>query len=448
MSADLEKSVNAVLAQHNHIRANGKTASERTQTLTKEVVYTAFRRLHALGMNIENPVNLKPRHIEALVRDWWYVQKKKPKTIQNDLSRLRRFATMMGKAGLVRSVNEYLPDVDPEALQVKNVAEKSKSWDAAGLDMVEIFRKVDEADKRLGLMLRMELAFGLRREEALKCKPHEQDGGTCLHILAGQGKGGRPRMILIKSQYQREILDYVKKHVPKTESLGWPYTVRGKTASLKQNLTRYRNMMQQLGFTKKNMGVTGHGLRAQFAENNALMHDIVPPSLGGEKNQKEKEDMQVQLGKLSEDMGHHRLCVMSSYYGSFKNSKNSTDSITSIIDRIPAWTGDIPEERRTDCIHIRNTLEEQKIDLSLKQIYTLWKSWSTRCGMEWVKPDSGIATAIMTIAKTYSENEEVEVLVEEQQQTGKPKKRAKRKSSSKTDKRTTDKHGRKDKKDR
>lgn len=135
MSADLEKSVNAVLAQHNHIRANGKTASERTQTLTKEVVYTAFRRLHAFGMNIENPVNLKPRHIEALVRDWWYVQKKKPKTIQNDLSRLRRFATMMGKAGLVRSVNEYLPDVDPEALQVKNVAEKSKSWDAAGLDM-------------------------------------------------------------------------------------------------------------------------------------------------------------------------------------------------------------------------------------------------------------------------------------------------------------------------
>lgn len=56
------------------------------------------------------------------------------------------------------------------------------------------------------------------------------------------------------------------------------------------------------------MRVTGHGLRAQFAENNALMHDIVPSSLGGEKNQKEKEDMQVQLGKLSEDMGHNRLC--------------------------------------------------------------------------------------------------------------------------------------------
>lgn len=401
MSTVWMKAVNAVLAQHNHIRANGRVASERTQTLTKEVVYMAFRHLHALGMKIENPYNLKPHHIEALVREWWHVRKKKPKTIQNELSRLRRFAKMLGKAGMVKSLRAYLPDVDPEILRIKSVAEKSKSWDAAGLDMVEMFRKVDETDSRLGLMLRMELAFGLRREEVLKCKPHEQDGETCLYILKGQGKGGRPRMILIKSCYQREILDYVKKHVPKSESLGWKYTVRGKPATLEQNIKRYRNMMQQLGITKKNMGVTGHGLRAQFAENNALMHGIVPPSLGGSKNQKKKEDMKVQLGKLSEDMGHHRLNVMSSYYGSFKRSMNSNEVITSIVEKIPSWTGDIPDERRMDCIHIRNTLEEQKIDFSLKQIYLLWKAWSTRCGMEWVKPDTEIVTAIITIASNH-----------------------------------------------
>ena len=86
-----QKSVNGVLALKAGTRMDGKIASERTKTITREVVYTSFRRLYALGYRIQNAENLKEKHLKLLVKDWWYTQKKQVKTIQNDLSRLRCF---------------------------------------------------------------------------------------------------------------------------------------------------------------------------------------------------------------------------------------------------------------------------------------------------------------------------------------------------------------------
>ena len=186
-----EQKVNQILGEHAAKRMNGNKASERTQTLTRVVIYASMRRWHALGYKIEDPRNLKNRHIELLVRDWWFTQKKKIKTIQNDISRLRCFCKMMGKPGLVKKLHDYLHDVDPKLLVVHSAATKPKSWDAAGLDMLAIFEKVDARDPQLGLMLRIELGFGFRREEVLKCDVHAQDYGRCLSIYPGQGKGGR-----------------------------------------------------------------------------------------------------------------------------------------------------------------------------------------------------------------------------------------------------------------
>ncbi|MFS2023201.1 hypothetical protein [Massilia sp. CT11-137] len=46
-----QQEVNDVMKSAGPYRVNGKPASERTQTLTKEVVYAAIRLLHELGVN-------------------------------------------------------------------------------------------------------------------------------------------------------------------------------------------------------------------------------------------------------------------------------------------------------------------------------------------------------------------------------------------------------------
>jgi len=86
-----QQKVNDVMKSAGASRVNGKPYSERSQTLTKDVVCASIRVLHERGYKIQDPKNLGERHIEVLVKHWWYCQRKKPKTIQNDLSRLRVF---------------------------------------------------------------------------------------------------------------------------------------------------------------------------------------------------------------------------------------------------------------------------------------------------------------------------------------------------------------------
>lgn len=277
-----ESKVNQILAEHSARRTNGRIASERTQSLTRDVIFAAFRRLHNLGQKIQNPKNLGDRHIQILVSDW-YLKGKKAKTIQNELSRLRQFCDWMGKPGMVGNIQKYLPEVDPKLLVVYSVAKTSKSWSAYGIDIVEKFREVDLSDYRLGLMLRLELGFGLRREEVLKCNPHLQDYGHYLKIFPGMGKGGRWRDIPIITHEQRELLEFVKARTSKTKPLGWEYSATGKPVTLQQNIRRYENLMASMGFTKKEAGVTGHGLRAQFAENQAMLMGLLPPTLNHSK---------------------------------------------------------------------------------------------------------------------------------------------------------------------
>lgn len=402
-----QQKVNAEMKLHGTHRVNGTVASERTQTLTKDVVYAAIRRLHKLGYKLQDPKNLGERHIEALVKHWWYFQHKKIKTIQNDLSRLRVFCSMLGKPGMVGSVQKYLPDVDPDLLKARSAAQTTKSWSGHGIDLVETFRKVDERDSRLGLMLRLELGFGLRREEVLKCNPHVQDYGHYLQVFPGMGKGGRWRNIPIESSAQRELLEYVKGRVSKDKPLGWEYARSGQAASLEQNIRRYENLMASLGFTRANAGVTGHGLRAQFAENHALLLGMIPPTMGGDVGQLDSEDRNVMKAKLAQALGHNRPSVTSAYIGSFGSSASkSTDSDQGIATiqkalRILDVVGlpQVPAHRVGDCRLMQDTMAGLDLRVSEEQVHLLWSKHSHRNGAEWMTPGCEVLLALCATAQ-------------------------------------------------
>jgi hypothetical protein len=57
------------------------------------------------------------------------------------------------------------------------------------------------------MSLRLQRAFGLRREEALKLQPRWADRGDHLHLKASWTKGGRERTVPIRTKEQRALLE-------------------------------------------------------------------------------------------------------------------------------------------------------------------------------------------------------------------------------------------------
>src|SRR5471030_2613055 len=214
------------------------------------------------------------------------------------------------------------------------------------------------------LMLRMMLAFGLRRKEVVHNRPWKADRGDKLSIYPGEAKGGRPRDIIFNTPEQRIVLDYVKSHVNKNESLGWTTNTRGEKATLQFNIGKYNRLMAKIGITKLKDGATVHGLRAQYAENSALIAGMIPATLGGTKGQMDKESLDVTRAQISEQLGHSRIDVTASYYGSFgRNAK--PDEVnrckTNIEGGLRATATmqlkPVPPERMVDCLQMIGELD-------------------------------------------------------------------------------------------
>jgi site-specific recombinase XerD len=324
--------VNAVVRAHASLRVNGKVASSRTQEYAEQLMNETCRRLHKLGFLLDDVTALKEKHIEAVVKSW-HAQGLSNKTMQNQFSRLKIFCGWMGKPDIVKAggVKAYLPDVAPETLKVRTYAVESKSWSANGVSISEKIQEALLKDQRSGAMLLCGLAFGLRKKEMLRIKPWKADKGVSLDIDGSVAKNGRFRSISLQTGdfgvSQRWALDFAKRLCKKTETLGWP------GLTIKQAENRYYYFLKRLGLTKLDAGVTGHGLRAEFAENLLLLRGLVPPSLGGAKTQMHKVERDAILLDASNQLGHGRPQVLSAYCGTFRNLVRS-DGLGSRVGQV------------------------------------------------------------------------------------------------------------------
>lgn len=315
---DLFKSTDAVLEKA--VRVNGKPASERTQELTRKVVYANLRILHGLGYRIEHIDNLRDKHLEAIVRYWWE-HSYAPKTIQNNFSRLKIFCGWMGRGNMIRrgGAAAYLPDVPKEELRVQTYTDTTKSWSGNGVHVEQMLETAKLEDTRWYCMLLLGLFFGLRQKEMLGLKPWAADKGRYLNIDGNIAKGGRPRVILLEDnktgEFQRLVLNYIKRQCRKGEGLCWP------GLTMEQGRKRYFHLMRKHGLTKAELGVTGHGLRAEYAENEALRRGLLPPSLGGTRHQLPKTNIVAIAQEVSNNLGHNDLHTISAYYGSFRKAQ-------------------------------------------------------------------------------------------------------------------------------
>ncbi len=307
-----------VVKQNGHRRLNGQPASQRTYGYSMEAAVDNCRRLYALGYKIEDINQIREKHVRALVMDW-HGRGLSNKTMQNQYSRLKMLCRWLNKKDIIdssgRGVAAYLPDLSPEQIKVSTVAKESKSWTANGIDVQSVLRSAYMEDNRHGIMLAMGLAFGLRKKEMLLIKPWKSDKGSYLEIDDNIAKNGRYRRVELEEggfgEFQRKVLNQAKEICKKSESLGWPeYT-------FKRSERRYYHLMDRLGLNKAQLGVTGHGARAEYAEIKLILEGITPPTLGGDKHQASKAKILEAQIKVAQNMGHNDTHTSGAYYGSF-----------------------------------------------------------------------------------------------------------------------------------
>jgi integrase len=299
-----------VLRDHNHRHGRrDKIVSNLTMQQRADRLYDCFEQLRELGYRLEDPTHIGERHVQALV-DHWVARKQSAATIQTKLSHLRVFTTWIGKPGMVKRAVDYVPD--PDEVKRLYAARCDASWTTKDIDPESVIVQLRQFDPYVANQLMAELRFGLRVKEAIMLRPWRADAGEALLVDDGT-KGGRPRVVPLRSQEQRDALSYLKAQVhTRNGSLADP------SLTLKQAITRYYVVMRAAGITLKGLGVTSHGLRKEFA--NKVYFELTgvrSPVQGGPPIDR-VVDREARL-RLVEHLGHARESIGTAYLGAILN---------------------------------------------------------------------------------------------------------------------------------
>jgi len=251
--------------------------------------------LHNMGYKIKTAEGLKPKHVEALI-NLWKEEGLNTGTLKNRITQLRWWAREVGKAGIIAKNNiEY-------GIHKRGAYKENRAFSLSNKDLSKV------AESRIRMALRLQEAFGLRKEEALKLRPSIAYKGDHLHLKASWTKGGRARSIPITNEYQRSLLDYMQQVVSRGSLIP-------NDKSYIQFVRTYYEVTKAAGITKP------HGLRHQYAQNRyrELTGGMEPRVCGGKPkaNMSEMELMKDFAARMeiSQELGHNRLEITNVYLG-------------------------------------------------------------------------------------------------------------------------------------
>lgn len=332
----------AIIDRHNEMHAfRKKVVAHSTREARRQALFRMFGLLRRLGYTA-SPDNLGERHVAALVRYWCAEGEEGGQVrsqpcsaayIQQQLSILRVYAGWVGKCGLVREAQAYADD--PALVARRYAAARDRSWEGGAVDPCILIERVAVIDRHVGLQLRLMLAFGMRRKEAVMFWPHMAEVPSYalpeghpaalrfvsfLRVKRGT-KGGRLRYTAVRSDEQRQALEEARSMVRKRcGHIGAP------GLSLKQSLDRFSNVVRSAGLTRKALGVTAHGLRHQFA--NDLYFELAQvrsPVRGGDPSL-DPAVRRDAYRQVAEQLGHHRSQISTAYLGSVRTRGGKHDA--------------------------------------------------------------------------------------------------------------------------
>ncbi len=223
------------LCRHNREGSFG-TQVQRERELT-----LMANQLHEIGFRGMNSHSLKPKHVEGLVRHW-LENDVAAGTIKNRMAAFRWWARKVNRQNVVARSNDHYGI--PNRIFVTG-SSKAKSVSAAQLEKVR--------DQHVRMSLELQQAFGLRREEAIKFMSTYADQGDHLVLKPSWTKGGKARVIPIRTAEQRELLDRVHKLAGKGSLIP-------SSRNYRQQLRIYEGHTIRAGLSKM------HGLRHAYAQ--------------------------------------------------------------------------------------------------------------------------------------------------------------------------------------
>lgn len=296
----------------------GKVArdcAEQTRIDRRTGILRSLAELHTLGYRLSTPKNLKQKHIQALA-EHWRAKGIAARTLHKRFSMLRVFARWMGKRDLVGDLDEYFL---AEETRRPIAATSNKAWEANGVNVAAKIAEAAELDERLAVMMSLQHHIGLRMKEAIELRPLKAELPVGGAIMVSDGtKGGRPRIVPLETEGAREAFLAAKLLAAKTRSrrLRWPDCPTWRKAQ-----RRYTYYMERLGITKRDLGVTSHGLRHGNIQAFYRRRTGLPtPVEGGALGRIDREQHQQVSLEASRNLGHGRLDVTGFYYGSYGHS--------------------------------------------------------------------------------------------------------------------------------
>jgi integrase len=272
-----------------------REGSYATQVKRERMLTLIANQLHDIGYRKMTDRSLKPKHVEALV-EHWFAQGLSIGTIKNRMAAIRWWAHKVDKQNVVARSNEHYGIPDRRFITNES---KAKTVTCAELNKVR--------DEHVRMSLELQQAFGLRREEAMKFQPSFADRGDHLVLKASWTKGGKERIIPIRTEAQRDVLNRAR-HL----------------AGLGSLIPSSRNYAHQLRVYEGNTLRAGlsrmHGLRHAYAQHRyEELTGWSCPAAGGpvakDLTPKQRElDHEVRL-TISRELGHERVAVVGAYLG-------------------------------------------------------------------------------------------------------------------------------------
>jgi hypothetical protein len=281
--------------QLKQLGARNRDGSYATRNDRARMLSLVANQLHELGYRHMRVDSLKPKHVEALLGRW-KSEDLSAATMKNRLAALRWWADKIGKENVVAREND---SYGIDRRQFVTNRDKGKDLDPAQVDKV--------ASPFVAMSLRLQEAFGLRREESIKIRPGWADQGNALRLQASWTKGGRERVIPIGTPEQRAVVDQAKKLAD-----GRSLIPEGST---------YKDQLKAFRAECKRVGINGvHGLRHRYAQERYLQktHWECPARGGPKAKELSPEDRSVDQRarlEISLELGHGRAQITAIYLG-------------------------------------------------------------------------------------------------------------------------------------
>jgi site-specific recombinase XerC len=286
------RDLNYQLKQLGHRNRDGSFA---TRADRERMLALFANQLHEMGYRHMRADSLKPKHVEALL-ERWKAEGISTGTLKNRLAALRWWAEKIGKPNMIARENDAY---GIERRQFVTNRDKGKDLDPAQVERV--------ASPYVAMSLRLQEAFGLRREESIKIRPGWADQGNALRLKAPWTKGGRERELPIRTEAQRAVLNEAKK------------LAAGR--SLIPANSNYREQLKAFKAECQRVGINGvHGLRHRYAQTRYVEKTGWEcPARGGPRPkqltpEQRSIDQRARL-EISLELGHGRAQVTANYVG-------------------------------------------------------------------------------------------------------------------------------------